>query len=130
MMKWYITIICVLYGAVGLSQETKEWSLQDCIDYAVEHNITIKQAQLDKSGSEVNVMQSKSSRLPNLSGSASQSLSNGSTIDPITSDYVSQQIHSTSLGLNSSVTLFQGNTINNSIKQSKLFLEQDEFYVE
>ena len=112
------------------NQSQMVWTLNDCINYAIEKNITIKDAELSKDNADVNLMASKSSRLPNLSGSASQSLSFGNSIDPITSDFVSQHINSTNLGVNTSITLFQGNQINNQIAQDKLSLNQSLFNVE
>ncbi|SIS72093.1 outer membrane protein [Zobellia uliginosa] len=129
-MKLYILMASFLVAQITFAQEMdtstapKVWSLQDCISYALENNITVKDATLSKNISEVDYSKAKASRLPNLFGSASQGFSNGTTIDPITSDYVSDQIHNTNLGINSSVTLFQGNQINNQIQQNKLLLEQ------
>ncbi|MDO6808798.1 TolC family protein [Zobellia galactanivorans] len=129
-MKLYILMASFLVAQIAFAQEAdtssapKVWSLQDCISYAIENNITVKDATLSKNISEVDYSKAKSSRLPNLFGSASQGFSNGTTIDPITSDYVSDQIHNTNLGVNSSMTLFQGNQINNQIQQNKLLLEQ------
>lgn len=131
-MKLYLIIVSLFFVQLSLAQETstKVWSLQECIDYAIEHNITIKDATLDKNLAEVDYSKAKSSRLPNLFGSASQNFSNGSTIDPITSDYVTDQIHSTNVGINSSMTLFQGNQLSNQIKQNKILLEQSIFLEE
>ncbi|MDB2463025.1 TolC family protein [Algibacter sp.] len=131
-MKLFTIIISLFFMQIAFAQETqtKIWSLQDCIDYALEHNISVKDAILDKNSAEVDYSQAKSSRLPNLFGSASQSFSNGNTIDPITSSYVSDQIHSTNVGINSSVTLFQGNQISNQIKQNKILLDQSIFQEE
>lgn len=131
-MKLYLIIASLFFVQLSFAQETstKVWSLQDCIDYAIEHNITIKDATLDKNLAEVDYSKAKSSRLPNLFGSASQNFSNGSTIDPITSDFINDQIHSTNVGINSSVTLFQGNQISNQIAQNKLLLEQSVFQEE
>ncbi|WP_179375709.1 TolC family protein [Winogradskyella wichelsiae] len=129
-MKSYILLVVLLFAKLGFAQENptdssqKIWSLEDCIAYAIENNITVKEANLNKELAEVDYSATKSSRLPNLFGSASQSFSSGNTIDPITSDYVTDQIHSTNVGINSSVTLFQGNQITNQIKQSKLLLDQ------
>ncbi len=108
----------------------KVWSLEDCISYALENNITVKDAALNKDIAEIDYSKSKSSRLPNLFGSASQNFSSGNTIDPITSSYVTDQINSTNVGINSSMTLFQGNQLNNQIKQNKLFLAQSIFQEE
>ena len=129
-MKLYIIIASFLFAEIAFAQEvetnatSKLWSLEDCISYAIENNITVKDANLNTSISEVDYNKAKSARLPNLFGSASQTFSSGTSIDPITSDYVSDQIHSTNLGINSSMTLFQGSQVNNQIKQNKLLLEQ------
>ncbi|SHK19510.1 outer membrane protein [Maribacter aquivivus] len=130
-MKQYIIIASILFAHFAFAQDvetntaSKIWSLEDCISYAIENNITIKDADLNTSISEVNYNKAKSAKLPNLFGSASQNFSSGTSIDPITSDYVSDQIHSTNLGINSSVTLFQGNQLNNQVKQNQLLVEQN-----
>ncbi|MDO5971407.1 TolC family protein [Flavivirga aquimarina] len=135
-MKLYLIIASFIFVQFSFAQDAltnkspKVWSLEDCIEYALENNITVKDAALNKSIAEVDYSKAKSSRLPNLYGSASQNFSNGNTIDPITSDYVTDQIHSTNIGLNTSVTLFQGNQINNQIKQNRLLLKQSIFQEE
>lgn len=119
-----------LYAQEPANSTQKVWTLEECIAYALENNITIKQAELQKNSTMANFEAEKSSRLPNLSGNASQNITNGNSIDPITSDFVSQRINSTSLGLNSQFTLFQGNQISNQIKQSKLLVDQFSLYEE
>ncbi|WP_423818021.1 TolC family protein [Salinimicrobium sp. TIG7-5_MAKvit] len=143
-MKRYIIIVLFLCSFISHAQEglqevrekmtdqapQKEiWTLQECLSYATEHNLTILSAQLDRSNAVVNHKQSKLERLPNLYGGVSQSLTNGYSIDPITSAYVNEQIHSTSTSLNTSVTLFQGNQLNNQIKQNELLVDQSSLYV-
>ncbi|MEL0650482.1 TolC family protein [Algibacter sp. TI.3.09] len=135
-MKLYIIIASFLFAQISIGQETPKdvssnvWSLEDCINYAIAHNISVKDASLNTNLAEVDYSKAKSSRLPDLFGSASQSFSNGNTIDPITSSYVTDQIHSTNVGINSSVTLFKGNQISNQIKQNKILLEQNIFLEE
>jgi outer membrane protein len=132
-MKNFILLIVLLtvlhsYGQ-AYEEQNKLWSLEECINYAIGHNITVKNAELTKNSSELNYAQSKSSRLPNLTGSASQNLSFGTTIDNITSDYVSQTTNSTNLGLSSSVMLYNGNQLNNQVKQNKLVVDQSTLYI-
>ena len=134
-MKKYIILASIFLVHFVQAQESidsgqKLWTLEECIAYAIENNISVKQAQLIKNRTEANYLATKSLRLPNLTGSASQNFTNGNSIDPITSDFVSQQINSTSLGLNSQLTLFQGNQINNQIKQGKLLIDQYALYEE
>ncbi|MCK0192334.1 TolC family protein [Arenibacter sp. F20364] len=128
-MKKYILIAIIsiaqfVQGQTPVDSDQKIWTLEECITYAIDNNITVKQAELSVKRTEATYLATKSLRLPNLSGNASQNFTNGNSIDPITSDFVSQQINSTSLGLNSQVTLFQGNQINNQIKQGKLLVDQ------
>lgn len=135
-MKYYFFIITLFLTQLAIAQEQSTstdsniWSFEDCVKYALENNITVKEAALNTEIAEVDYYKSKSARLPNLFGSASQSFSNGNSIDPITSDYVTDQIHSTNVGINSSVTLFQGNQLNNQVSQNKLLLEQSIFQQE
>ena len=135
-MKLYLILASLFFVQFSFAQDvstptaSKVWSLEDCISYAIENNITVKDAALNKSIAEVDYNKAKSSRLPNLFGSASQNFSSGNTIDPITSSYVTDQINSTNVGINSSMTLFQGNQLNNQIKQNKLLLEQSLFLEE
>lgn len=132
-MKLPIFIIFFVFVSGIRGQEInqrKTWSLQDCIDYALAHNITVHQATLEKRSRQQNLKASKFSKLPNLYASGSQNFTNGNSIDPITSDFVSQQINSTSLGLNTQVTLFQGNQVTNQIKQNQLLVEQYSYYEE
>ena len=134
-MKRLIIILSILISQVTSAQETGSesseiWTLEDCLQYALENNITIKDAALNYKQAAVDYSKAKSSRLPNLFGTASETFSNGSSIDPITSDFVTDQIYSTNVGLNSTMTLFQGNQINNQIAQNELLLNQSVFLEE
>lgn len=132
-MKIYIVIGFLFCSLFSYSQEVKAeklWTLEECIAYAKEKSITVKSVALTLESAQVNYEKSKSMRLPNLMGSVSQNFSSGNTVDPITSSYVSQQINSTSPILTSSVTLFQGNQLNNQIKQNELLVQQNSLYVE
>jgi outer membrane protein len=135
-MRLYIIIASLLFTTFSFGQEVPDsklpevWSLQDCIDYALENNITIKDASLNKNLAEVDYSRAKSSRLPNLFGSASQNYTNGNSIDRITGDYVTSQINNTNVGLSSNMALFQGYQISNQIEQNKLLLEQSVFQEE
>lgn len=135
-MKLHFIIVSLLISLLSFGQDTvnlnttRIWSLEECINYAIENNITVKDAALNTSIAEADYSAAKSSRLPNLSGSASQLFSNGNSIDPITSNFVSDQIYSTNVSLNSSLTLFQGNQLNNQIQQSELIRSQSAFLEE
>lgn len=111
-----------------------KWNLQQCIDYAKKNNIQINSLRLSQKTSEQEYLLAKAGRLPDLSGSASQVLlhnnsgGGGLVIDSINGTNVisgSRSRFSTSgqYGLNSSVTLFNGNYINNNIQQKNLSVQ-------
>ncbi|MDW7693842.1 TolC family protein [Flammeovirgaceae bacterium SG7u.111] len=133
-IKYYLVLIFILFGIHQASSQQatppQKWDLEGCINYALENNITVKQANLNKQTSELRYEQAKASKLPSLNASGSQSLTRGTSIDPITSEFLSQEIHSTSLGLNAQMTLYAGNQLNYSIQQNNLLLDQNSLYVE
>ena len=71
---------CMLVGlsfAVSPLSAQKQWSLRDCCDYAVANNITVKQKAKDVEKQGYSLSTARNSRLPNLSGTASQNFSFG-----------------------------------------------------
>lgn len=96
------------------------WTLQQCIDYALEHNLQVKQSDLSAQSSKTSVDQSLAGFFPSLNGSASQNYYYGRSIDPYTNAYTTQQVRSNSFNLNSSISLFEGLQLQNTLKQSKL----------
>ncbi|MFC5871518.1 outer membrane protein [Chryseobacterium arachidis] len=124
-MKKYLTI-ALFIGILAPAQ--KVWTLQDCLDYAVENNITVKKTVLDKTTAQLNYQQQKNNKLPTIYGSSSLGLTNGSSIDPITSSFVNQNILSNSFGISGNMTIYQGNKLNLQIEQNKMILDQSSLY--
>lgn len=125
-LAFILPLFCSLYLLPVQAQ--KKWSLQDCIDYAVENNIAVKKSKLDQINAELNLKQQQYNRLPSLSANGGITLSNGTAIDPITSDFISQNIFSNSYNLNANVILFQGNTLNLQIDKNELLVKQSQLY--
>jgi len=118
-MKYSFVLIFV--GLFSASYAQENWSLQKCINYGIENNITIKQRQLQIDGANSTLQQSRESRYaPQLSANASQALRAGRSIDPFTNQFVTQTVNSTNLSLNGSLTLFNGFNTINTIEQNKL----------
>ena len=105
-----------------LSAQNQLWSLEDCILYAIEHNISIKQLIIQKNSAELALNTSKMSRLPNLNANGGQNWSFGRT-QIQTGLYENQNQSITNFSINSSITVFSGFRINNEIAKSKLELE-------
>ena len=119
-----VLILANLVFLVGLDTlaQNKQWSLRECCDYAVEHNIGIKQQQNQCRQQEIQLSTAKNARLPEVSGSVGQNFSfgRGLTMD---NTYTNTNTSSTSLQLGASVPLFTGFEIPNQIKLNKLNLE-------
>ncbi len=121
-MKKAILTISTAVAVLSVSAQEK-WSLRQCVDYAVENNISIRQTALTVESAEIDLNTSKNSRLPNLNASASADLSFGRTLLKATNVYNDQQSAGMGFGASSSLPVFQGMRINNEIKQDKLNLK-------
>ncbi|NTW31723.1 MAG: TolC family protein, partial [Bacteroidetes bacterium] len=129
-MKKSVSIFFILFLTcviVDAQNARKIWSLQDCIDYALTNNIQIKQQQLSTQLAKINLSQSKTNILPNLNSSASHAYNTGKTIDMYTNEFASNTVQSDNFYLSSSVTLFNGFQLLNTIKQNKINLEASRF---
>ena len=119
--KLFLASLVILVPLDILAQD-KQWNLRECCDYAVEHNIGIKQQQNQCRQQEIQLSTAKNARLPEVSGSVGQNFSfgRGLTMD---NTYTNTNTSSTSLQLGASVPLFTGFEIPNQIKLNKLNLE-------
>ena len=118
-------VLTCLVFAVLLSQPLsaqQSWTLRQCADYAIKHNISIKQKDNQRKQRDIQLSTAKNSRLPDLSASASESFSfgRGLTLD---NTYTNRSTSSTSFSLGTSVPLFTGFKIPNQIKLNQLNLE-------
>ena len=121
MKKIVICALCIVHCAL-LGAQPHLWSLRECCDYAVEHNISIKQQQNQRRQQELTLSTSKNSRLPDLSGSVGQNFSFGRGLTA-QNTYSNTNTSSTSFSLGTSMPIFTGFQIPNQIKLDQLNLE-------
>ncbi len=119
---WAMALPLCLLAAQPSWAQTREWTLQECCDYAVEHNITVKQQQNQCRQREIDLSTAKNSRLPDVSGSLGQNFSFGRGLTS-QNTYTNTNTSSTSLQIGASVPLFTGFEIPNQIKLNQLNLE-------
>ena len=101
-------------------QGQNTWSLERCIEYAQQNNLSTKQAAYTIKSTELMEKQNQYSRLPNVSGRMSAGFQFGRTIDPTTNSFNNQRIGFNSYSIDAGVTLYGGGRINNAVKQSKI----------
>lgn len=120
MNKWIIAIAGWMAAIPALAQ--KAWNLEECITYAIAHNLTVKQQEESCKQSETELSTARWSRLPNLNGNASHSFNFGRSLQA-DNTYQSVNTQNTGLNLNTSVPLFTGLQIPNSIALARLNLK-------
>ena len=96
------------------------YNLQQCIDIAIRNNLTVKRSELDMERSRIYWQQQRANLLPTFSGNVNHGISTGRSLDPFTNTYLNQQITSADYNANANLVLFNGMTVQNSIRQTSL----------
>ena len=96
------------------------WTLQDCIDHAMRHNLEIRQQELSEQSGRYDLEQSYANFLPNINAAASQGFSFGRSVDPFTNEFSTERIMRQNAGASSSVPLFAGFQNVNHMRRSML----------
>ena len=125
-------ILCVMAGVCLSLNAQKKWSLSDCIRYALENNITLKQARLQQLTAVEDRKQSQAQLLPSLSASTNQSVgyrpwqSDGYTTvsNGTVNNKVNKTYYNGTYGINASWTVWNGGQNTTQVKLSQLAEEQ------
>jgi outer membrane protein len=99
------------------------WSLQRCVQYAIDHNISIKQDSLTARLARYSLHQSELSQLPTVSASASYGRSFGRSINPATNQFVDASYNSLVPTVNASLLLFGWLQVRNTIEKNRYSLQ-------
>ena len=134
------TIIITALAVISLTAgaQTKKWTLQECIDYAVENNISLRQSRNALLSGLEDTYQAKAAMFPSLNASVSQGLTNRPFSESGNSTAVGSDVYSTSkatswsgnYGLNAGMTLYSGGSLRTALKQSRLQNSVDSLSVE
>lgn len=106
------------------------FTLRSAVDYALEHNLTVRQSQLTSELSNVTQRAGRGALLPTANLSGSQTWNYGTGLDPLTNDFVSQTIRSNNFSAFSQVTLFSGFQLRNTVKRNALDYQASQSDVE
>ncbi|MEQ6165592.1 TolC family protein [Ekhidna sp. MALMAid0563] len=127
MRKTGLITTLILLCFVAVSQEKRVLSLQECIDIAVENNLTVQRSELNLQSAQVNLMQAQAQRYPTLNANGNFGYNWGRGIDPTTNQFIDQRINFNGVSASTSVPIINGLQVHNSIRQSKLNAEAFEF---
>lgn len=123
MIRTIFTLAYILFIALFTTLKAQNnWSLERCINYAIDNNIQIRQGVLDTQYRGNLVKQAQMSRLPNLNGQVSQNMNFGRSLSY---DNTYQNINSaqTDFGLNTGIPLFEGFQITNNLRKTEFDLK-------
>lgn len=120
--------------AIGFSHPAlaRKWTLRECIDYALQNNITLQKSSLTRLSAEQDIMQSQAALLPSLSANTNQNVSYRPWPETgratVQNGYVEQSVdkvyYNGSYGVNSNWTVWNGNRNRNTVKLNKISAEQ------
>jgi len=120
MKKIYLAFVTLLLVSSGLwGQTNPPWTLDQCIDQALQYNLELKRQEVALKSSGQDHLQSKLDLLPNLNGMVEHQLGTGRVLDRGTYEWVNANISQGDLGLQSDVTLFNGLQGLNNMKMNK-----------
>ena len=116
----------------SFAQSTKQWTLEECIDYALANNISLKKKALDKQTAHENTLQAKAQLLPSVNASTTQGMgfrpwpneSMGMVSNGTVQRSVDKLSYNGTYGVNANWTVWNGNKNTNTLKLSKVAEEQ------
>ncbi|MBR2193171.1 MAG: TolC family protein [Bacteroidaceae bacterium] len=117
-MRCFIIILIIFLSSDIQAQ--KVWTMDDCIDFALQHALSIRQQNLQVAAARDQVTQSKLAFTPYLSAGTSGSLSWGRSIDPETNIYNTVNYLNTGFSLSASMTLWDGGRSIIALREAKL----------
>ena len=119
--KYNSLVFAMLFG-FGLSSQaqSKQWTLEECVRYALDNNITIKLSELDVKNAAIDKKGAFGNYLPSVSGDASHSWNIGLNVNPVTNIATTQTTQYSSVAVNAGVDIYKGLQNQNTYRRAKL----------
>jgi outer membrane protein len=117
-MRVYI-VVALLFVICDNSWAQDSWNLKRAVEYALENNISVKQADIQARIAALNLKQSRLMQVPTANVSGSAGVNAGRSIDPTTNLFTNTQLFSTGFSLSSGVTLFNFFSVRNNIEGNR-----------
>ena len=127
-MKKFLTLIALTASLHSFAQE--KWDLRKCVDYALQNNISVRQADVQARLSKLLADQSKMTHLPSANASVSTTYQHGLNINPTTNVFENVDISGGNLGFQANYTIFNWFARKNNIDANVLTAKADELNIE
>jgi outer membrane protein len=115
-----IIALTFLFSSFISFGQSKKWTLDECVNYAIKNNITIKQSELDKQSSETSKKEAFGKFLPTVNGQASHSWNIGLNQNITTGLLENQTTQFTSAGVNVGIDIYGGLQNQNQLRKANL----------
>lgn len=115
----YFLFVLLLAGFTSVAQD-KKWTLQECVEYALKNNISVKQSELDLQSAKIDKNSALGNFLPSLNAGANHSWNIGLNQNITTGLLENQTTQFSSVSLNSSVDIYNGLQNQNRLRRAKL----------
>lgn len=123
MHKQILFLFFLLITISANAQDGDEWSLEKCINYAIQNSLQVQQTTLNQSQAQLTKKQAVWAQAPNVSAGYRNGVNLGNTVNPTNNELITIPNFNSGLSLNVNGIIFQGLQVRNTIKQSKVDLE-------
>ena len=115
-----LSFILIFLFAFSIQGQSKKWTIKECVNYALEHNISIKQSNLDAELAAIDKRGALGSFLPTINADASHSWNNGLNQNITTGLLQNQTTQFSSLGINAGFDIYKGMQNQNRLRKANL----------
>jgi outer membrane protein len=122
-----ISLIIVLFLGLLSQAQSKKWTLEECVDYAIKNNISIKQSELDTKSASIEKSSAVGNFLPTFDINGSHSWNIGLNQNIITNLLENQTTQFTSAGISSNVAIYNGMQNQNRLRRANLAIVASEY---
>ena len=116
----FFSLIVLVFSCLIMQAQSKKWTLQECVNYAIQNNISIKQSELDTKTALIDKRGAFGNFLPSVNASASHSWNIGLNQDITTGLLQNQTTQFTSAGVNVGIDIYKGLQNQNTLRRANL----------
>jgi len=121
MPRFFLALfLLVLTAFSNPTVQAQGYTLEQCINLALQNNVNVQLAELNKDLVGIGLNQNKAAFLPSANASGGYGVNIGQTIDPFTNQFATNSVQSASVGLGTGITLYNGLQNQNRLKQSRI----------
>jgi len=113
-------LVFILLFSLSFQAQTKKWTLEECVKYAIDNNISIKQTELDTKTADIGKKDAIGNFIPSLNSNASHSWNVGLNQDPTTGLLRNQTTQYSSMGAGVGVDIYKGMQNQNTLRRANL----------